>query len=61
MLTVINRLWSWMPGPLSVVCAAVVSWFFILVFAKLVKIIVDFVKEIISLVKGLLISWGIGL
>ena len=61
MLSMFNSLWSWMPGPLPFICSTICLWFFILILAKLIKLLVEFIKDVIGIVKTLLLRWGIGL
>lgn len=45
-------LFSWMPPALKVLCIAAVSFFGFIVIVKLVRIIISFVSDAVSLLKS---------
>ena len=45
-------LFSWMPTTLKVLCIAAVSFFGLIVTIKIVRIIIDFVSDAITFIKG---------
>lgn len=61
MLSLIFQLWSWMPGPLPYICTTATFLFFLILLFKLLQIVVGLIKDIMGIIKALLLNWGIGL